>query len=188
MRGRMLVEAAAICWWVAACSNAMPPTAEATLTNSSPSTLLGPTEAPVSTAPVEGGCGATQVFAGPGPDAALGLANNSWASATPPEAGIVAYFWYMPPGVSFASRSMNDAPKVLWISHDERGHLLIAAHPLGATEPLVRFEVPPAAAPAGNYPSSIALPTAGCWHFELTLGSARAAMDLSVAPGPTPTP
>jgi hypothetical protein len=188
MRGRRLVGAAAVSLLVAACSNTTPPTSGPTPTNASPSTLAGPTEVAVSTTPVEGGCGATQVFAGPGPDATLGLADNPWASATPAEAGIVAYFWYEPPGVIFASRSMNDAPKVLWISHDERGHLLIAAHPLGATEPLVRFEVPPAAAPPGNYPSSIALPTAGCWHFDLTLGSARAAMDLSVVPRPPPTP
>jgi len=117
-----------------------------------------------------------------------GLAHNSWAWATPPDAGIVAYFWYPPPGVIFASKLSYDAPKVLWISHDERGHLLIAAHPQGAAVPVVSLDIPPAAAPPGNYPSSIAIPGAGCWHFDLTLGSARASMDLVVAPSPPPTP
>src|SRR3989442_579533 len=82
--------------------------------------------------------------------------------ATPPDAGIVAYFWYPPPGVIFASKLSYDAPKVLWISHDERGHLLIAAHPQGAAVPVVSLDIPPAA-PPGNYPSSIAIPGAGCW-------------------------
>jgi hypothetical protein len=42
--------------------------------------------------------------------------------------------------------------------------------------------------PAGNYPSGIELPSAGCWHLDLTIGSAQAAIDLLVTPLPSPTP
>lgn len=51
------------------------------------------TQASTSPSPVAGGCGGTQVFAGPGPDAALGLWGNPWAQATPSDAGLLAYFW-----------------------------------------------------------------------------------------------
>jgi len=91
------------------------------------------------------------------------------------DAGIVAYFWYPPPGVVFASRASEDAPKVLWISHEEQsGHLIIKAHPLGAASPVAQFDLPAALSPAGNYPSGIELPSAGCWHLDLTIGSAQA--------------
>ncbi|MGH2406448.1 MAG: hypothetical protein ACRDF7_00020 [Candidatus Limnocylindrales bacterium] len=135
--------------------------------------------------PVAGGCGSTQVFAGPGPDAALGLAANSWAPATPADAGIVAYFWSPPPDLVFA-HGPNDGTKVLWISHGQQAErLTIVAHPLDASSPVVRFDFPAALSPSGNYPSGIDLPSPGCWRLELTLGTARATMDLIVAPAPS---
>lgn len=188
MRGRTIVSTAAAALLVAACSSLPPPSPTSSPTSAaSPSTLQSP-QAAASPSPVGGGCGSTQVFAGPGPDANLGLADNPWAPATPADAGIVAYFWYPPPGVIFASRSSQDAPKVLWISHEQSGHLVIKAHPLGAASPVATFDVPPASSPAGNYPSGIELPSAGCWHLDLTIGSAQAAIDLLVAPTPSPRP
>ena len=135
-----------------------------------------------SPAPVAGGCGTTQVFAGPGPDAAIGLTDNPWALATPASAGIVAYFWYPPPDLIFA-HGPNDGTKVLWVSHTEQAaHLTVAAHPLNASSPVVRFDFPAADSPAGNYPSGIDLPSPGCWQLDLTLGSAQATLDVVVAP------
>jgi hypothetical protein len=135
---------------------------------------------------VAGGCGSTQVFAGPGPDAALGLADNPWAPATPADAGIVAYFWYPPPDLLFA-HGPNDRTKVLWVSHGEQAaHLTIAAHPLNASSPVIRFDFPPAFSPGGNYPSGIDLPSPGCWRLEIALGTAHATMDLMVAPAGSP--
>lgn len=136
-----------------------------------------------SPSPVAGGCGGTQVFAGPGPDASIGLDGNPWASATPADAGIVAYFWYPPPGVVFASTSKNDAPKVLWISHEARQDpLTISAHPAGATTPVLHLEFPEADSPGGNYPSGIEIPDPGCWHFDVAIGATHATMDLMVTP------
>lgn len=155
-----------------------------------PPSLAAPTPgtaAPTGTpTAVAGGCGGTQVFAGPGPDANLGLWDNPWAAAIPASAGIVAYFWYPPPGVLFATDSSGDSPKVLWVSHAQAGELSVSAHPLGASTPVVRFTFGAATSPTGNYPSLVALPSPGCWHFDLSIGTARAAMDLLVAPAPPP--
>jgi len=135
---------------------------------------------------VEGGCGSTQVFAGPGPDAALGLADNFWAWASPDSAGIVAYFWFPPPAVIFAAGPDGRGTKILWVTHGGAvGPLVVVAHPLDTAGPEVRFSVPPALSPAGNYPSEVAVPTPGCWHFELTVGSARGSLDILVAPART---
>ncbi len=156
-----------------------------TVASTAPSVVQSPSSAALSPSPVAGGCGSTQVFAGPGPDAALGLDSNPWAWATPTDAGIVAYFWYPPPGVVFASRSSDDAPKVLWVSHDaRRDPLTISAHPASSAAPVVRFEFPEALGPAGNYPSGIEIPDPGCWHFDLAIGDTSAAMDLLVVPAP----
>jgi hypothetical protein len=189
MRGRTIVSMAAAGLLVAACSSLPPPSPTSSPTSAaSPSTLRSP-QAAASPSPVGGGCGSTQVFAGPGPDAAIGLADNPWALAAPADAGIVAYFWHPPPDVVFASSPSDDGTKVLWVSHEEQsGNLVIKAHPLGATSPVVTFDVPPASSPAGNYPSGIELPRAGCWHLDLTIGSAQGAIDLLVAPAPSPTP
>jgi hypothetical protein len=148
-------------------------------TTGSPSPTPPPPSGPP--VPVAGGCGNTQVFAGPGPDANLGLSDNPWAAATPADAGIVGYFWYPPPEVLFATDPTGDSPKVLWISHVQAGQLAVTAHPLGASAPVVRFAFGAATSPTGNYPSLIALPSPGCWHFDLTIGATRATMDLMVA-------
>jgi hypothetical protein len=59
--------------------------------------------------PVQGGCGATQLFSGPGPAAAIGLANNPWTPATPASSGIVAYFWHLPPAMLRVHRAGDDS-------------------------------------------------------------------------------
>ena len=136
---------------------------------------------------VEGGCGGTQVFAGPGPDPGLGLAENPWASASPGSAGIVAYFWFPPPSVLFAAGPDGSGTKVLWVTHGAAdGPLVIVAHPLDTAAPLLRFSFPPALSPAGNYPSDVAVPTPGCWRFELTVGGAQGTLDILVVPARTP--
>jgi hypothetical protein len=135
---------------------------------------------------IDGGCGATLLFASPGPAASLGLQTNVWASAAPIDAGIVAYFWGDPPYlVAGTVRAGGQSNKVLWISDGtQTGSLSVAAHPLNAESPEVRFDIPPASSPHGNFPSSIDLPTPGCWHLDLTLGETLATIDVLVAPAP----
>jgi hypothetical protein len=159
---------------IGACSNPDTPSPSATVASTAPS--VAPSASP---SPVAGGCGKTPVFAGPGPDANLGLADNPWAWATPANAGIVAYFWYPPPHVLFA-HGPNGRTKVLWVNHGALGgHLIIAAHPLDASAPVVHFEFPGG---GGGTPSSIDLPNPGCWTLDLAIGDTRATMDVLVAP------
>jgi hypothetical protein len=134
-------------------------------------------------APIAGlGCGETQVFEGPGPDALLGLAPNPWALASPSALGIVAYFWGHPPNILVAADRPDSAPtKILWLSHGPGGELAISATPLGESSPVIQFTFP------GNlmHASSIELPTPGCWHLDLTIGSARASIDVPVSESPS---
>lgn len=163
---------------LAGCATTPTPTASAPTTL--PTVTAAPTSSPLA---VDGGCGDTQVFAGPGPDASLGLADNPWAEASPASAGIIAYFWHRPPAIVLASGPEDSGDKVLWVVHGATGEpLTIVARQLDADNPVLRFSFPPAVGLADNYPSGIAVPTPGCWRFELTAGSTRATLDILVAP------
>jgi hypothetical protein len=75
--------------------------------------------------------------------------------------------------------------KILWVAHGAAaGDLVIAAHSPDSSSPVVQFTVPAVASPAGNYPSSIGLPSPGCWRLDLTIGTVGAAIDLTVASAP----
>lgn len=173
---------------LAGCSTVAPVTPRPP--SSSPPVTTNPPGSPVATGyPVGGGCGATQFFSGQGPDSALGLAGNPWARAEPEIAGFVAYAWTTPPDLVVASGPQDPGTKILWVNTiAPRGRLAIAAHPSGAATPTITFDIPPASAPDGNYPSLIDLPTPGCWRLELTLGAAHGTIDLLVAPAPPPSP
>lgn len=98
------------------------------------------------------------------------------------DSGIVAYFWYPPPGilsVSDPNVPNSGDTKVLWVSRAPLpGLLSIEAHPLDASLPVVAVQM-------GNgdkgIPSSVALPSPGCWQLELTAGTVRATIDVMVA-------
>lgn len=180
---RRAIAAAAILGLLAgACQGTGVPSSQSTTSSPILTVSSAPPEAAVSDMPVAGGCGSTQVFAGPGPDAAMGLADNPWATATPASAEIVAYFWLPPPDLVYAHEP-HGGTKVLWVSHGEQAERMnIVARPHDALAPVIRFDFPPTISPGGNYPSIIDLPTPGCWHLEITLGPAQGTMDLLVAP------
>jgi hypothetical protein len=170
---------------VAGCASQVVPT--------TPPAATLPTSTPASTAAVSpsgssqivpGGCGSTQVFAGPGPDAVgpdaiPGLEALRWAEATPAEAGIAAYSFRPAPEVLVVQPSPSGpSNKILWVTDGGLGaNLDITAHPDGSASPSLHFSFPAA---GRDYPSEIDLPTPGCW--ELDLGSTGAAMDLLVGP------
>jgi hypothetical protein len=135
--------------------------------------------------PVAGGCGETQVFLGPGPDAALGLEGNAWAAATPWSVGLIAYFWSAPPNL-LQVPGPDHVTKVLWIYHGaaQVGTVTVDAHPLGASTPHVTSTIGYAVVNGGNYPSSIEVPTPGCWELDVTLGATHATLDVEVAAAP----
>lgn len=185
MRGHASTIGLTLVVLLGSCSNTLTPrqsgpAGSANQSAASIATTVGasPSMPTASPSPVAGGCGETQVFAGPGPDGALGLSDNPWSSATPADAGIVAYFWHSPPHLLFAPGSTQQN-KVLWINHgDSGGHVMIAAHPLDASSRVVHFDFPSA---AGGTPSLIDLPKPGCWRLELAIGTTRATMDVLVA-------
>lgn len=148
-----------------------------------PASAPAPTSAatPVAAAPIptgvaiDGGCGNTPLYAGPGPDAGQGLSANPWSVATPASAGMVAYFWGQAPYLAAGSeRPDGESNKVLWVG----GLTSIVAHRLDDPKVTARFEFP-----NGAGPSTIDLPSPGCWRLELQWsGRMRASIDLPVAP------
>lgn len=186
MPERVLAALAVGCLLVGACGSTHLPTTTNGTSSASPAQ---PSRSPeVATAqPIQGGCGGTQVFAGPAPNADQSLAANPWAAASPPESGIIAYFWGDAPYLAAGNvRPGGAANKILWASNTgPAGDLVVTAHPLGASSPIVRFRFPG----VRSWPSLVDLPTAGCWHLDLAAGSSRATIDLLVAnPGSTDSP
>jgi hypothetical protein len=184
MGPRAIALLAVGCLSIAGCANTELPTASgATTTVAPPASPSIPRET-AAAQPIAGGCGSTQVFAGPAPGATdQSLHGNPWASASPPDSGITAYFWRQAPYLAAGHINPDGgANKILWIAHnDSSGDLAISAHPLSAPSPVVRFDVPG----GGSYPSLVDLPSPGCWHLDLTIGPARATMDLIVGPPPS---
>jgi hypothetical protein len=167
---------------VGACGTTDRPSLTATAIPTAP--VASATAPPPAASPIAGGCGNTQVFAGPGPDAALGLSPNPWAATSPSASGITAYFWRQAPYIAAGPVNPDGGSnKILWM--DDRDpqalDLVIAARPLGASSPVVRFRIPP----GSGYPSTIDLPTPGCWHLDLAIGLRMAMMDLIVGPPPS---
>ncbi len=177
---------------LAGCASQPPPSASqppASASQPPPSATPAATAAPTPTAQstaspvaVAGGCGGTQVFAGPGPDAHLGLWDNPWAAVSPGSAGVVAYFWLKPPALVRVMGADGSGTKVLWIVRGGSvGPFEVSAHPLDAAAPVVQV-VPRQAGPAGGYPSDVAVATPGCWRLEITSGTSRSTLDVLVAP------
>jgi hypothetical protein len=59
--------------------------------------------------------------------------------------------------------------------------LAISAHPVGAAEPVVTLRFPAATSPPGAYPSTLDVPTAGCWHLDVELGGTKSSLEVLVA-------
>jgi hypothetical protein len=132
------------------------------------------------------GCGSTAIRSGPAPGAADSLAANPWAKAVPESAAIVAYFWGAPPYLAAGSKRPNGSVnKILWVlGAPSTGDLVIEARPVGSASPVERFDL----VGADSYPSTIDLPSAGCWHLDIAVGAVRAAIDVPVAPAPSLSP
>jgi hypothetical protein len=163
----------------AGCTSITPTRTASSSARSATPTSPSPSAQP---SPIAGGCEVTQVYAGPGPDAARGLSGNPWAEASPADSGVIAYFFRPPPDLLVVHPASEEAKnKILWIVHGSAtGDLTVRAHPDGAASPVVKFTVPG----GGGYPSLINLPSLGCWHLDVSVGSVAAGLDLVVSPGP----
>ena len=166
---------ALIAWLaVAACSSSSP----AAHHSPSPSVDRLPTSVAMA---VPGGCGATQVYKGGEPAwlAEAGDHNNPtgvpYAITYPPTA---AGFLFAHP--LRAGSVSNPNNKILWVVGLPRAGnpLRVQGHPLGAASPTTDQSFPDDSSPGEIYPTIVDVPSAGCWHFDLTWGPNRAAADL----------
>jgi len=130
-------------------------------------------------APVSGGCGSTQVYAGGMPawlhdgiHGLTGMDDVPYAVAGPtPAAGFI---------MSYPLKAGPDEPKILWVVSTPRNGsaLSIQVHPSGSSEPIVNVSRPANAGPGEIYPDGVPKPAAGCWHFSLQWATGHAELDL----------
>jgi len=116
------------------------------------------------TSPTAGGCGTTTAVVGELPEwtGPVGLPGGRYVTSH--EGNAV--------GVIFAS-SLRSGPigptdasnKILWIVQEPRkgNDLRLTLRPLGGTEPTVRITEQANSSPGEIYPSSVDVPTPGCW-------------------------
>jgi hypothetical protein len=98
-----------------------------------------------------------------------------WALGTGGEA--VAYLFATQLVAGSSPRVDGTNNKVLWVAKGGPPNFVVAAHPLGAAQPVVTIT---------GGPSIVDLPTAGCWTFHLTWGlsgkSGSSTINLDVLP------
>ena len=163
---------ALIAWLaVAACSS-----------SSSAAATPRPSPSPITAAAiVPGGCGGTQVYKGGVPDWLNGAGADNNPTGLP-------YFITDPPnaaGFLFAyplraGNASDPNNKILWVVGIPRGGnpLHITGHPQNATTPTIDQAFPANSSPGEIYPSIVDVPTAGCWHFDLSWGKNKSSVDL----------
>lgn len=104
-----------------------------------------------------------------------------------PDGNVVAFIFGNPLRAGAPTGRQN---KVLWVVRQPRGGQPLA---ITATLPPTDFRVVRARVPAGSspgeiYPSTINVPTPGCWHFTLAWNGHRSSMDLAYKSAETPAP
>ena len=169
----------ALCAWlaVAACSSS---SAAAPAPSPSPSRVVGGSPSSVAVK-MAGGCGGTQVYKGGEPAwlTQAGANHNPsfipYTITTPPNAA--AYLFAYPLRAGSVSDPNN---KILWVVGMPRNGspLHVAGHPLNSAAPAVDYSFPDNASPGEIYPSIVDVPTAGCWHFDLSWGPNSTSVDL----------
>jgi len=115
-------------------------------------------------------CGSTQLLMGATP-AWIGRATDANTPRPYPFAvsdqGNAAAFLFGYPLTAPSRPNMSN--KILWVVRTPSGGqpLIITARHLGASRPVVRFQLSADSVPTTIYPSIIDVPVPGCWHFTL---------------------
>jgi len=130
---------------------------------------------------MSGGCGSTQVYDGGQPEwlTAAGAGNNPnglpYTITYPPTAGGFIFGYPLKAGAR-----TNGANKILWVVGIPRdgSDLHVTGHPQNATKPTIDQTFPANSSPGEIYPSIVDVPTAGCWHFDLSWGKNKTSVDL----------
>jgi hypothetical protein len=96
--------------------------------------------------------------------------------AAPPRSAAGFLFGYP----LIAKHSPDRGNKILWVVGQPRdgSPMQITGHPLGAAAPAVTQSVPDDSGPGEIYPSTVDVPRAGCWHFDLSWSGHQASVDL----------
>lgn len=128
--------------------------------------------------PVEGGCGRTLLYkSGELPGWALVNAPTFLPYAVAAPGTAVGYLFSYP---LVAGPAGN---KILWyVGIPRDGHPLVGqGHPVGASSPVATFSKPPDSGPGEIFPSGVAVPAPGCWHFTLNWGGGQRQAEIDLA-------
>lgn len=128
-----------------------------------------------------GGCSTTQVYRGGEPDWLNVAGEHNNPTGLPyfiTDPAIAAGFLFAYPLRAGNVSEPNN--KILWVVGVPRGGnpLRVQGHPLNASTPTIDQTFPANSSPGEIYPSIVDVPTAGCWHFELSWGKNKASVDL----------
>jgi hypothetical protein len=178
LRSNMRRCIALLAWLaVAACSSST--------TAAHPTTSPSVNRLPTSAAEiVPGGCGGTHVYKGGEPgwlDEAGGHNNPTGLPYTIADPATAAGFLFAYP--LRAGNVSNPNNKILWVVGIPRGgsDLHVTGHPQNAITPTIDQSFPADSSPGEIYPSIVDVPTAGCWHFDLSWGKNKTSVDLVYA-------
>lgn len=131
---------------------------------------------------VSGGCGKTQVMKGIAPPewALAGFSGNAtWLPWALSDSGRSVAYLFSKQLVAGGVRRDGSSNKILWASKDG-GIPSITAHPAGAATP--RIDISGQGTNGNQMPSSVDLPSPGCWSFELSWGKSTDRISLEVLP------
>ena len=134
--------------------------------------------------PVPATCQTTPVYQG-GTDHS-GFTEIPWVQAEPSSSGIRGYLFFADSGASSTYRFLHTGggypdgvtSKVLWETTNPQASdtMEILGKKLSGGNEVFRQSFPEAASPAGDYPSTVNVPTAGCWRLDLKSGTVRASV------------
>jgi hypothetical protein len=133
------------------------------------------------------GCGSTRLHRGhtPGWTAPAWAASSGAPTGLPYAVGVhdraAAFVFGYPLRAGHPSDPSN---KILWIVRIPRdgSYLVIHARPLHAAGPVVTVRRPPDSGPGEIYPSTVDVPTAGCWRMTLRWNGHTDSVDLPYRP------
>lgn len=176
-----MTRALAVCLWLAIAGCSSISAAAVRTPQPSPSVDRSPSSAAV---PMAGGCGTTQVYRGGEPDWLTRAGDDNNPKFLPyfiTSPAIAAGFLFSYPLRSGAPN--NPGNKILWVVGIPRdgNNLRVDAHPLNAATPVVHMSFEDNASPGEIYPSGVDVPNPGCWHFDISWGPNKAAVDLIYA-------
>lgn len=131
------------------------------------------------------GCGDTVVYSGDVPAWLIAAGGGSGAPSGAPT--YLPYVIADPPiagGYLFAfplHSGSHDPSKILWAMGLPRdgSDLVIRAHPLTASRPVITETLPADSSPGEIYPDGLEVPAAGCWQLTLSWSGHQALLDLA---------